>query len=109
MKTTYASFADGALASGALTDIFTPTDTGTVNIVKQCAICNPTGAPITTTLKVIARTAGTARTLVSGRSVAAGETYTTPEAINAVVETGGKLQLQGNGLEFYISGAKVVQ
>jgi hypothetical protein len=102
------NLADGALATAALTDLFT-VDTGKVEVIKALSICNPTGGVVLCTLKLVPRTAGTARTLVSARALAPGETYVPPGVLNQALEAGGKVQMSGLALEYVLTAQDIVQ
>ena len=104
---TAVNLADGVLSTGSLTDLFTVAAL-TTEVIKAMTVTNPTGAAIAMTLKLLPRTGGTARTLVSAVNVPAGATFIMSEALNHVCEAGGKLQLQGNGLEYVVSSLRAV-
>ena len=101
------NLADGTLATAALTTLFT-VDTGRVEVLKAVSICNPTGAVVLCTLKLTPRTAGTARTLVSARALAPGETYVPLGALNQAIEAGGTLAMSGLALEYVITTQDIV-
>ena len=104
---TAVNLADGALATGSLTALFTVSAL-TIEVIKAFTVTNPTGSAIAMTVKLLPRTAGTARTLVSAYSLPAGATIIVAEALNHAVEAGGQLQLQGNGLEYVVSSMRIV-
>ena len=108
MSTISNAIAEGVLASGALTTIYTGV-TGVKARVLQATICNPTGAVVNATLALNARSGGTDRTLLSAEPLAAGGTRVLYELLNAIIESGGLIKLQGNGLAYYISGALVTE
>ena len=108
MTTTLKNLADGLLATGALTTVYTA-PAGTSALVKAITITNATAGVIACSVVINPRTAGTDRTLISARNVAAGGTDLCPEIVNMMIEAGGLLRVQGNGLTYMVSGAELVQ
>lgn len=96
------------LGTGALADTYTA-PTGTKAVLKSVTLCNSTAGVVACTIKLMPRTAGTLRTLISARNLAVNETYTCPEVINHILEAGGKIQLLGLNVELVISGVEIVQ
>ena len=107
MATTLLCLADLLLAAGEAT-IFTG-PAGIKTVIRQATFCNNTAGVVALTVKLNPRTAGTARTIVSARNVAAGETYLCPELVNQVIEAGGLLRAFGLDIVAYISGVEVVE
>lgn len=107
MPVVSANLADGALASGALTTVYTGA-TGVETVVKALTICNTTAGVIALTVVINPASGGTDRTLISARNVAAGATDLCPEVVNQDIGPGGLLRIQGNGLTYYASGAKII-
>lgn len=106
MALTILNLYDGVLAAG-LGTLYTAAAL-TKAVVRAASFCNPTGGAVSLTVTLIPRTAGTARTLVSARSLAAGETYLCPELINQVIEAGGSIRGSGLDIQVSISGTQVV-
>lgn len=107
MKITWAVLAQGIL-SGSLADLVT-VEAGITYEIRAATFANVTGAPLDLTAKLVDQTAGTARTVIDARPLADEETYLAPELIGHILLTGGKIQGQGNGIEYFISGFKIVQ
>jgi hypothetical protein len=76
-------------------------------IIKAATLCNDTGATVACTVKIIAASGGTARTVVDERSLVDKETYLCPELINLVLEAGGSIQILGLNVAFVLSGVEV--
>jgi hypothetical protein len=72
-------------------------------------ITNPTAGVIVATLNVVDRTGATIGTLMSARDMAPGASWVVTEPVEHVLEAGGTLQLQGNGLEYVVSSTESVQ
>lgn len=74
----------------------------TTRVLKAATIANPTGSPISATVYLVPSggAAGAGNVLISGRSIAAGESYPCPELINQGVNAGGSVQALGAGLVF---------
>jgi hypothetical protein len=97
----------GNLYAGALPATIATQFTGaalTKTVIRSASFCNSTAAPVALTVKLNPRTAGTDRTLISARSLAAGETYLAPELINQVIEAGGLLRCFGLDIEASLAG-----
>lgn len=107
MPVTNAVLAEGS-ATGSLTTVYTGA-TGVETIIRALTVCNPTGGAVALTVVLNPAAAGTDRTLISARNVAAGATDLCPEVVNQDIGPGGLLRIQGNGLIFYASGSKFVQ
>lgn len=62
--------------------------------IERITLCNTTAGAITATVYLVPSggSAGATNTVISAKSIAAGETYKCPELIGAVIETGGTLQ-----------------
>jgi hypothetical protein len=100
------NLADAAL-TGSLAAVYTVA-ASTRAVIKAAVLCNTTGSAISATVAIMARTSGSSRTVISARSIAAGESYRCPELVNQVLEAGGELRGQGNGLTLMASGVEVV-
>lgn len=105
MALTILNLADGSLAA-ALAVIYTAPAL-TKAVIRSASFCNATGAPVALTVKLMPRTAGTLRSLVNARTLAANETYLCPELINQVLEAGGTIQASGLAIEYSVSGTQV--
>ena len=59
-------------------------------IIDKVTVTNVTGAAVTVTLRIVANggTAGTANTILSAKSLAAGEPYTCPEIVGQTLNPG---------------------
>lgn len=60
-------------------------------VIDKFTLTNTTGASVTATVFLVASGGGAtaANTIISAKSIAAGETYTCPELIGQVLESGG--------------------
>lgn len=97
-----------AMAGSAATYYTAPTLTKAV--VKSAQLTNTTGGAVACTVYAVPSggAVGAANTIVSARSVAAGETYNCPELVNQVIEAGGTIQALGNGVTLTVSGIEIV-
>ena len=102
MATVLIHAASGTL-TGAFTTIYTVPDNRKF-VCKAFNIANDTAGAITLDVRVTFASGGTAITIVPARNVANGDTDLVPEMINQILEAGGIIEGQGNGLEFAISG-----
>lgn len=98
--------ADAAL-TGSLADQYT-VPAGTRTVIKQIAVTNNTGGVVNLTVALNPRSGGTDRTIVDDMPLADTQTFTAPQAINAVLEAGGKIRASGLNLVLYASGIEVV-
>jgi len=101
---------DGGLLTGAAAAQGTTVAALTRRIIRAASLINTTGAPIAATVYLVpnAGVAGAANTLISARSIAAGESYPCPELIGQGLNTGGQVQALGNGLTFKYSATDIV-
>jgi hypothetical protein len=81
--------------------------TGVTAIIKAATFCNVTAGVVALTVTLTPRTGGTARTVIQAQNVSVGETFFGSEMINQVLEPGGEIQVQGLGIEGYISGVEI--
>jgi hypothetical protein len=70
------------------------TATNTRAIIDKMTLCNTTGGPITATIDLVdsGGSAGVTERIISARSLAAGETYTCPEAVGHILNAGDTIQ-----------------
>jgi len=78
--------------------------------IKSAALVNTTAGAVLCTVYLVPSggAAGATNTVISGKSLAAGETYTCPEIINQVLEAGGMIQALGLNVTLIVSGAEIV-
>lgn len=92
---------DGSVLGAALAKQGTDVGALTQRIITAASITNTTGGAIQATVNFApASGTGTSNTLISGRPIAAGETYPCPELIGQGVNAGGAVWAMGNGLSF---------
>lgn len=97
--------------SAATTTQYT-TPTGTRTIIDKCTATNTTAGAQTITVYLVkaAGVAGAANTVLSAKSVAPGETYTCPEVVGHVLNTGDFIATAasaGAALTLRVSGREV--
>lgn len=109
MSTTPYVFDGGALTGAAATQ-GTTVPALTKRVIKSAKLVNTTGAPIAATVYFVPSggTAGASNTLISAKSIAAGETYNCPELVNEGLNAGGFVQALGNGLTFKYTAIDIV-
>jgi len=78
-------------------------------IVQSMDLCNTTVGAVACTVYIVPLGGPTnaTTTIISARSIAAGETYTCPEAVGMVVEVGGLIRGLGLNVTIIASGVKV--
>lgn len=78
----------------------------TTTVIKKLNLINTTAAAVACTVYLIPSggSAGATNTLTSARSIAAGETWSCPEAENMVLATGGFIQALGLNVTIMASG-----
>lgn len=93
---------DGGLLGAAAATQGTAVPALTTRVLKAASLINTTASPIAATVYLVPSggTAGGANTIISARTVAAGESYPCPELVNQGVSAGGAVQALGNGLTF---------
>ena len=102
-----------ALTGSAATYYTVPTNTNAViapkAIIRRMTFCNTTAGAVSVTAYLIPSggSAAASNTIVSARSVAAGETWNSPEAEGHVLEAGGFIQALGNGVTLMVSGEEI--
>lgn len=109
MTTTAKRLVSGSQLTGSAATYYTaPTLTKT--IIKSAQLTNTTAGAVACTVYLVpsAGTAGATNTVISARSIAAGETYNCPELVNAVLEAGGTIQALGLNVTLTASGAEIV-
>jgi hypothetical protein len=81
----------------------------TRRIIKSASVVNTTGSPVALTIYLVPSggAAGASNTLISARTVAAGETYNCPELIGKGINAGGFLQALGLNLTLSYSATDI--
>jgi len=97
----FAGTLTASLASAYITAV------GVTGIVKAATFCNVTSGVVALTVTLNPRTAGTAITVIDAQNVSVGQTFFGSEQINQTLEPGGEIQVQGLGIEGYISGVEI--
>jgi len=98
---------DGAVLTAPATQQGTTVPALTKRVIKSASLVNTTGAPVAATVNLV--TAGSAVvTHISGRSIAAGESYPCPELIGKGLNPGGLVQALGLGLTFMYTATDFV-
>ena len=108
--TTTAYIFDGAQLTGSAATYGTTVPVLTKGIIKSAHLTNTTGAPVACTVYLVPSggTAGAANTLVSARSIAAGETYNCPELIGEGLNAAGFVQALGLNVTFKYTATEIV-
>lgn len=88
------------------------TATNVRTIIDKMTLVNTTGGAVTATIDLVdsGGTAGASERVISARSIAAGETYTCPEAVGHILNNGDSIQglaSAGASLTFRVSGREV--
>jgi len=85
------------------------TSTGVTTLLDKCTLCNTTGGAVAVTLYLVPSggAATATHTIISGRSIAAGETYICPEVVGHILESGATLQGSGLDVTLRASGRQV--
>jgi hypothetical protein len=109
MTTTAKRLVAGSVLTGSAVTYYTA-PTATRAIPRSAQLVNTTASAVSCTVYVVPSggTAGAANTVISGKSIAAGETYNCPELVNQVLEPGSTLQALGNGVTLAVSGVEIV-
>ncbi|MDX1557111.1 MAG: hypothetical protein R3212_13860 [Xanthomonadales bacterium] len=76
-------------------------------VVKAFTVTNDTGGAVTLKIRTTFTSGGTARIMAPDRTVNDNDTDLVPEMVNQVVDAGGIIEGQGNGMEYAISGVLV--
>lgn len=81
----------------------------TRSIIKAAQLTNTTAGVVAVTMYLVpaAGSAGATNTVISARSIAAGETYNCPELVNAVLEPAGTIQGLGLNVTLTVSGVEI--
>ena|ERR1051325_11758415 len=98
------------VGTGSLVDIYT-VPVSFRAMLLSFVVTNQTGGAVTLIVKVLqdpTLDGGTYRFAIPPRSVNNNSTDLCPELIRQTLNAGGKIQLQGNGLEFLGSGAEIL-
>lgn len=109
MTTTAKRLVPGSALTGSAATYYTA-PTLTRAVTKSAQLTNTTAGAVACTVYIVPSggAAGATNTVISARSVAAGETYNCPEMINQVIEAGGTIQALGNGVTLTVSGIEIV-
>lgn len=101
---------DGAVLTATAATQGTVVAALTRRVIKAASIINTTGAPVAATVYLVPSggTAGAANTIVSARSIAAGETYPCPELNGQGLNAAGFVQAMGLGLTFKYTALDIV-
>jgi hypothetical protein len=102
--------AKGLIASQQLTNAnatyYTATNVRT--IIDKFTLCNTTAGAITVTIDIVdsGGSAGVTERVISVKSIAAGETYTCPEMVGQILNSGDSIQgLASAGTSITIRGS----
>lgn len=108
MTTTIYNF-DGVVLAGAAAAQGMAVPALTRRIIRSATLTNTTGAPISATLYLVPSggAANAATTVLSGRPIAAGETYNCPQLVNAGLNEGGSVYALGVGLSFRFTATDI--
>jgi hypothetical protein len=98
------------VASAVLTTIYT-VPTSTVTLLTALTVCNPTtgSTVVNLTVKLVQATGvdgGTLRTAVPLRPLLPGRSDGCPEVVGQALKSGGLVQIQGAGLEWFLTGTE---
>jgi hypothetical protein len=108
MTTTVYIF-DSAQLTGSAATYGTVVAALTKRILKSASVTNTTGAPVALIVYLVPTggTAGAANTVISARTLAAGETYNCPELVGKGLNAGGFLQALGLSLTLSYSATDI--
>ena len=105
--TTAKRLIDGATLTGSVATYYL-SPSSTTTIIKKLPIVNTTAGAINCTIYLVPDgSAGATNTITSAKSIAAGETWSCPDAENMVLEAGGTIQALGVGLTIMASGVQI--
>lgn len=109
MAATGKALVEGVQISNSATTYYTSTNVQTR--IDKCTVCNTTAGALTFSIYKVASagSAGATNTLISTRSINAGETYTCPEVVGhwlnsgdflaAIASAATSLTLQASGIQ----------
>lgn len=105
MATTPSVLVSGVVMTGSAVTYYTAPAAVRVR-VTNATVTNTTAGGLPLTLHRVASggAAGVGNTVVSAKTVGAGETYNCPELIGKVLAAGDFLQAIGNGMSLDVSG-----
>jgi hypothetical protein len=111
MATTVKRLVNGSQLTASAATYYTA-GANTKAVIKAASLVNTTAGAVTATVYLISSggTAGATNTLISAKSIAAGETYNCPELVNHVLEAAGFIQaLAGSAtaITLVVSGVEV--
>ena len=106
MATTAKRFVNAVL-TGASATYYTATSVKAQ--IQAMTITNTTGGPVACTVYLIPSggSPDNTNTVISAKSLAAGESYLALEAIGQYLETNGTIRALGNGLTMVSSGVEI--
>lgn len=93
MAATSSRFVDGSQLAIAAAALYTA-GSGKTAIIKAMTLTNTSGNPVASTVHLVPSGGSptASNRIISGKVLAAGESYTCPEAINQVLAAGGSIQ-----------------
>lgn len=105
MATTPSVLVAGQVMTGSVVTYYTAPAAVRVR-VTNATVTNTTagGLPLTVYRVASGGSAGTGNTVISAKTVSAGETYNCPELIGKVLAAGDFIQATGNGMSLDIAG-----
>ena len=101
---------DGGQLTGSAATYGTVVAALTKRVIKSATLTNTTGAPVACTVYLVPSggTAGATNTVISARSIAAGETYNCPELVNQGLGPSGFVQALGLNVTFKYTATDIV-
>jgi hypothetical protein len=109
MSTTTKRLIAGSQLTGTAATYYTvPANTRAV--LKAASLTNTTAGAVACTVYLVPSggSAGASNAIISAKSVAANETYSCPELVNQVLESGYTVQAFGLNVTFMASGIEIV-
>ena len=78
-------------------------------VIKKLVFCNTTLGSVNVTIYLVpnAGTVGDDNTLIDGKQLIAGQTWSCPDAENMVLEAGGSIHALGDGVTVMGSGIEI--
>jgi hypothetical protein len=92
MATTPKALVEGSQLPNSNNTFYTATNVRT--IIDKMTLCNTTAGAVTATIDLVVNggSAGVSQRIISARSIAAGETYSCPEAVGHILSPGDSIQ-----------------
>lgn len=107
-----AYFVDGIVLTAAPAVMGTAVDANTKRVITAAAIVNTTAAPIQVAVALVpagaANPIDASHIMISGRTIASGESYPCPELVGHGLNAGGSVQAWGNGLTFKYAAKDII-